>query len=655
MKRLFGVPAQTHIHTKLLSAFLDGQVSPAERAAIETHLSGCAICRQELESLRKTVALLRALPRREVPHAFTLSEATVVGRRPAARVPWSGGLARGLGAATAIVLVVVLAATLLRQPMAVPGPSMARFAPTAATAESTSELPVAPAAVPEAPAPTAGERTITAVAETPQGQAEPPAALMAPPAGPTPEQEVIVTPAAPATSAPAGPTESAPLARVAVPSATSEPSVAAMAPPAPKETPAADTKAFGLGGGVAAAAAPPGETLAPEPPPAMAAITDVLPSTARLVYADLQALWALDRAEGLRRLAADEILNSPLLVPDGSYVVYRTARAEATALWGVPWRDGKPRLLFTEAQLPKEGLAPQYSERRLQDVEWVPGPGHRMLAVTLMAVPSPAAGEVLPPRTELWTLDIETGALRYVVDMGRAYRPYYAPDGKRFALLEYGTEADPQGRLTLFDTDGGHPRVALIFPASPAKLSYETQLAWLPDSSALWLAIPAADPPTAGALNSTKLYLVLAGGQAQKIGSLDAYQVAWAPKGVQLAYLRITDDETGEGELYLADADGANSQLYAAVQNAALLGWSPDGTYFLYQDNYQIYLGAAGRTPIRLGTAAGFFSPHWVSDAQFVSLRQVDGGWLLTLQGVDGSAYGLMPLPTEVMLDAVYR
>ncbi|MGQ9840837.1 MAG: zf-HC2 domain-containing protein [Anaerolineae bacterium] len=665
MKRPFGVSAQTHIHTELLSAFLDGQVGPAERATIETHLSGCAICRQELESLRKTVALLGALPRREVPHAFTLSETTVAGRRSTTEVSWLGGLVRGLGVVAAMVLVVVLAATLFRQPMAVPGPFMARFAPTAATAESTSELPVAPAmvleapaptsAVPEAPVPTAGERTITAVAETPQGQAEPPAALMAPPAGPTPEQEVTITPAPPATSAPAGPTESAPLARVAVPSATFEPSVAAIAPPVSGETPAADTKAFGLGGDVAAAAAPQDKTLAPELLPAMAAVTDVLPPTARLVYADLRALWALDRAEGLRRLAADETLNSPLLAPDGSYVVYRTARAEATTLWGVPWRDGKPRLLLTEAQLPKEGLAPQYSGRRLQDVEWVPGPGHRMLAVTLMAVPSPAAGEVPPPRTELWTLDIETGALRYVVDMGRAYRPYYAPDGKRFALLEYGTEADPQGRLTLFDTDGGHPRVTLIFPASPAKLSYETQLAWLPDSSALWLAIPAADPPAAGTLNSTKLYLVLAGGQAQEIGSLDAYQVAWAPNGVQLAYLRISNDETGEGELYLADADGANSQLYAAVQNAALLGWSPDGTHFLYQDNYQSYLGAAGRTPIRLGTTAGFFSPHWVSDAQFVSLRQVDGGWLLTLQGVDGSAYGLMLLSTEVMLDAVYR
>ncbi|MCX7706960.1 MAG: hypothetical protein N2204_03015, partial [Anaerolineae bacterium] len=212
-----------------------------------------------------------------------------------------------------------------------------------------------------------------------------------------------------------------------------------------------------------------------------------------------------------------------------------------------------------------------------------------------------------------------------------------------------------QGRLTVFDADGRNPRMALTFPASPAKLSYETQLAWLPDSSALWAAIPAADPLVPGSSEGTTVYLVLASGQAQEVAFLDAQQVAWSPDGALLAYLRITDDETGAGELRLAEADGSNDALYAAAQNAVFLGWSPDGTYFLYQDAYQVYLGAPGKMPVLLGSAMSLFDPRWVSAREFITLHDAGDGWLLVLRNVDGKAYGLTPLPREAMLDVAHR
>ncbi len=645
MKRFFGAPTQAHINVELLSAFLDGQVSQAERALIESHLRGCSLCREELESLRWTVSMVQALPRVRVPHAFTLSEAMVGARKPATGASWLGGLARGLGAVAAVALVVVLAATLLRPPMAVPMPSSARFAPTALPTEGAAELFMAPAAVPEAVSEAQGERAAAAAAEADQGTAEAPAeiAIAAATAPPT-EQPQLTAPPAP-------PTEPAPAARAVAPPATPEPPLVAMAPPGPAETPTADAKTFGLGGGAAAAALPAG-SLTPEPLPPLAAIADVWPATARLVYTDWQALWAVDRVEGLRQLVVAQTANTPLLAPDGQYVVYRTVEDDRAMLWGMPWHDGKPRLLLDEAQLPKEKLAPQHTARRIQDISWVPG--QRTLALTLVAVPAPEAPDALP-KTELWTLEVETGALRYVADMGRAYWPFYAPDGQRFALLAYGTEDDPQGQLILINADGSNPRVALTFPAGPAKLSYETQVAWLPDSSGLWLAIPTADLPEPGALNGTRLYLILASGQSQEVALLDAYQVAWSPDSTQLAYLRFTDDQTGEGELHLADADGSYDELYAAVQNPAFLGWSPAGTYFLYQDNDQIYLGAAGRAPVGLGSAISLFDPRWVSDREFVSLHETGGGRLLTLHTVEGKAYELLPLPGEVMLDVVHQ
>ena len=45
-----------------LSAFLDGQLSARQRSRVEKHLQECAACREELESLRQTVSLLRSAP-----------------------------------------------------------------------------------------------------------------------------------------------------------------------------------------------------------------------------------------------------------------------------------------------------------------------------------------------------------------------------------------------------------------------------------------------------------------------------------------------------------------------------------------------------------------------------------------------------------------
>ncbi|MFI5275090.1 MAG: zf-HC2 domain-containing protein, partial [Ktedonobacterales bacterium] len=94
-----------------LSAYIDGRLPAAERAALEQHLPTCARCANELAELRRTVALLRALPTPALPRSFALPTrprvATTAGApRPAASrsVPrwaaaaqWAGGLAAAAG------------------------------------------------------------------------------------------------------------------------------------------------------------------------------------------------------------------------------------------------------------------------------------------------------------------------------------------------------------------------------------------------------------------------------------------------------------------------------------------------------------------------------------------------------------------------------
>jgi hypothetical protein len=50
-----------------LSAYLEADLAPGERARIEEHLAGCPECRREYLELRHTVDLLRGLPEPEPP------------------------------------------------------------------------------------------------------------------------------------------------------------------------------------------------------------------------------------------------------------------------------------------------------------------------------------------------------------------------------------------------------------------------------------------------------------------------------------------------------------------------------------------------------------------------------------------------------------
>ncbi|HEU5441062.1 MAG TPA: zf-HC2 domain-containing protein [Ktedonobacterales bacterium] len=57
-----------------LSAYLDGELTPDEAAALERHLADCHACQTELASLREVRALLGALPPPALPRSFALPE-----------------------------------------------------------------------------------------------------------------------------------------------------------------------------------------------------------------------------------------------------------------------------------------------------------------------------------------------------------------------------------------------------------------------------------------------------------------------------------------------------------------------------------------------------------------------------------------------------
>jgi anti-sigma factor RsiW len=96
-----------------LSAFLDGELAPAEMRTVARHLMSCTDCRSELQTLDRARIAIRALPGVEPPEILELRREVEEARRKmrTGRVAvWVGGVA------AAVALLVGLSATGREQP-----------------------------------------------------------------------------------------------------------------------------------------------------------------------------------------------------------------------------------------------------------------------------------------------------------------------------------------------------------------------------------------------------------------------------------------------------------------------------------------------------------------------------------------------------------
>jgi anti-sigma factor RsiW len=89
----------------LLSAYLDGEITPTERIDVDRHLGACEACRDEVRGLAAARAAVRSLPMLE-PAAGLIpeSEPAAVRRFPRRRLAWAAAAvvagALGIGVMT---------------------------------------------------------------------------------------------------------------------------------------------------------------------------------------------------------------------------------------------------------------------------------------------------------------------------------------------------------------------------------------------------------------------------------------------------------------------------------------------------------------------------------------------------------------------------
>jgi hypothetical protein len=150
-----------------LSAYLDGELTPAEKSRVEEHLQECQACAQNLATLRQTVSLLKELPEKRAPRSFAIRPASVKVKRAAAPPAWGYGLLKGATAMAALLLVLLVGGDLAIHFVGFPLASWGAGAPA-------EEIAMAPAMEPSVASVPEEEQAILGQDKTEAPTAEPP-------------------------------------------------------------------------------------------------------------------------------------------------------------------------------------------------------------------------------------------------------------------------------------------------------------------------------------------------------------------------------------------------------------------------------------------------------------------------------------------------
>ena len=100
-----------------LSAYLDGELAARDQERVRLHLQQCEACRWDLQTLQRTVDLLRRLPQVRAPRSFQIPRSAPVPSVPLWMRPWAYGALRVATGVVAVLLVITVAGNALVPPV----------------------------------------------------------------------------------------------------------------------------------------------------------------------------------------------------------------------------------------------------------------------------------------------------------------------------------------------------------------------------------------------------------------------------------------------------------------------------------------------------------------------------------------------------------
>ena len=210
----------------------------------------------------------------------------------------------------------------------------------------------------------------------------------------------------------------------------------------------------------------------------------------------------------------------------------------------------------------------------------------------------------------------------------------FSPDRQHVGVVYPGQYDTENGRVLILDPLGVEVRTALEFPAvsTASEIPFYPLLNWTADSSAIRVPIPDHDLIYDEALAPpVQMWHLPVEGESRIMGyapaSFDGLP-RWSDRAGAMIYGQRSNLAQGMYNLYLADADGANAQLYADGSLEALSArWIPSQDRFVFARGTALMLGRRGSQPqplidsIQQWTLAGNYVIYTLMTSGITQLR----------------------------------
>ncbi len=372
----------------------------------------------------------------------------------------------------------------------------------------------------------------------------------------------------------------------------------------------------------------PTETSAPTPTP--------LPIL-RVAYLLDGNVWLWTEGVGAVQLTHAGQATDLIISDDGLVVVFEREIAYTEyELWAVNSDGTNERRLFSMADFAALPLMDGAIGTAAYQLGWVPGT-HIIAFNTRPLFEGPG----LISDNNLHLIDADTLEHTLLLPNGQGGMFYYSPAGTQIAIV---TPAS----IHLVNAGGGNRREMITFPNvyTYSEYAYYPAPLWLPDSSALLVAIPPQDP-LGDPGTTTALWRLPADGSAaillQNVVASPFFisPVILSPDGSQIAYLtHVGDEMSDQRDLHIMALDGAGASTSVYASGVIWFsGWAPDSLHFAYALDAptNMKLGQAGTAPGPL-TDTGFANNvRWVSADDILFEAGGAGSWEIR-RGIPGGA-----------------
>lgn len=357
-----------------------------------------------------------------------------------------------------------------------------------------------------------------------------------------------------------------------------------------------------------------------------------------------------------RRVSSGGVIE-PFVAPDGQHIAFtRGAQSNAETLWVVDVSGTAEQQLVGER--PADYIP---GENQIGDVVWLDG---RTVYFNTLQQQAP----FYEPENNLYRVDILTHELALIAMPSDGGRISMSPDSQNIVTVYHGTYGHEDGVIRLMDLLGREDPDNLLFfngVSTASEFRFYPNVHWMPDSSAILLAIPDPDLIYSDSAETTLWQIPLDNPSGRGIiGTVQASFFGlpqWSYDGSTMSYLQRTD-ETNQFTAFIAEGNGDNpvAIFSGSVGEIEAPNWLPESNRFVFARpiadgggtrNY--FLGGVGLDPEPLSNDP-IFSIKFLSDNHYVAVTQGNRRLDMRFNEIGGESQFIGSLNTVPIFDAVY-